>query len=122
MLLLVNGALAVATWCCARRRRAAALMAALALRVATDLGTWSYYTPGLLVATLVFDVVQRRRAVPLLTLVAFVLLPLPWMIDSADLRAGMRLAACVVVLVVALSGRAPSADRCCPSSDPAAVG
>jgi hypothetical protein len=116
------GALAVATWCCARGRRAAAVMAALAVRMATDLGTWAYYTPGLLVATLTFDLLARRRMVPLLTLATFVLLPLPWMVDSADLRAVLRLVACVTVVAVAVSGRVPSADRCCPSSDPAAVG
>ena len=116
------GALAVATWCCVRGRREAALMAALAVRMATDLGTWSYYTPGLLLATLAFDLLRRRRAVPMLTLATFVLLPLPWIVDSPDVRAAMRLAACVLVIGVAVSGRVPSADPSCPSSGPSADG
>lgn len=116
------GAMAVAVWCCWRGRAASALMAALAVRMVTDLGTWSYYTPGLLVATLAWDLLVRRRAVPVLTLAATVLLPLPWMIDSPDVRAVMRLGVCALVLGVALSGRAPSATRSCPSSDRPAVG
>ncbi len=97
-------------------------MAALAVRMATDLGTWSYYTPGLLLATLAFDLLRRRRAVPMLTLATFVLLPLPWIVDSPDVRAAMRLAACVLVIGVAVSGRVPSADPSCPSSGPSADG
>jgi Glycosyltransferase family 87 len=90
----VAGALAL------RHRPESVIAAAIALRVATDPATWSYYTPGLVIGVLVWDLLGRRRF-PWLTLVVLVGLAPTWLVPSDTARGLMRLAVTAAVVVFA---------------------
>jgi hypothetical protein len=98
----VAGALAL------RRRPESVIAAAIALRVATDPATWSYYTPGLVIGVLVWDLLGRRRF-PWVTLVVLVGLAPTWLVPSDTARGLMRLAVTAAVVVFAFV-RAPAAS------------
>jgi hypothetical protein len=132
---------AAVTWCVTTGRTRAALMVAVAIRLATDLGTWSYYTPGLIVGALVFDARRARPFPPVTLFVAAMIVP-DWLIGEPMIRAAMRLAACLVVIGAAVRSAAdppepvdgvpaspvriseptPSAGRSRPTSGPSATG
>ena len=67
------------------------IAAAIAVRLATDPATWSYYTPALVIGVLVWDVLERRRF-PGATLIAVVGLAPTWLVPSDTAPAVMRLA------------------------------
>jgi hypothetical protein len=79
------------------------LLAAVAVRLITDPGTWAYYTPGLVVGALVWDTFEAKRLMPWTTIVASLLLMPSWIDPSADLRAWLRLVAGVVAVVAVLA-------------------
>lgn len=64
----------VATVAVVRRRWPAALLGAIAVRMALDPRTLTYYLAGLLLATLIWDLVGSRLPVPLWTLFAYFLM------------------------------------------------
>jgi hypothetical protein len=126
-------ALAVAAWCVWRGTPHHALMAAVGVRLATDPATWSYYTPGLLIGTMLWDHGTRGRRIPILTLVCGAMLVPAWIVDDPDMRAVMRLVACVLAVGAAITTRpkpsapdvsepVPSADPTSPTSDRSAAG
>ncbi len=81
-----------------RCRPESVIAASIAVRLATDPATWSYYTPGLVIGVLVWDVLERRRF-PWATLIAVVGLAPTWLVPSDTARAIMRLALTVAVVV-----------------------
>lgn len=115
-------ALVVGLVCVHRRRVEHVLLGVIAARLATDPGTWSYYTPGLLAGALVWDVLTATASVPLLTLAAWLMLAPDWLVPEANLRAALRLAAAVGAVALSVSGPAPSAARWSPTSDRPAAG
>jgi hypothetical protein len=92
------GCLAVASVLALKRRPESIVAAAIALRLASDPATWSYYTPGLVVGVLVWDLLDRR-AFPWITLAAVVALAPTWLVPSDGARALLRLAAAALVIV-----------------------
>jgi hypothetical protein len=100
--------LAVATVLAYRCRPESIIAAAIAVRLATDPATWSYYTPGLVIGVLLWDVLDRRRY-PWATLIAVVGLAPTWLLPSDTARAVARLAVTVAVVVWSLLRPAASA-------------
>jgi hypothetical protein len=93
--------LAVAALLAWQRRPDLIVAAAVATRLAIDPATWSYYTPGLVVGVLVFDL-QARRRLPWAALAVAVMLAPTWLVPSDDARAVLRLAITVGVVAWAL--------------------
>lgn len=108
--LLGGAALAFVMW---RRHRTAGIVAVVvALRVATDPATWSYYTAGLVVGTALLDLARTARGptLPWLTVLTVVTVQVPASIHSGPfgsptVHSWLRLGCCTVVVVVALTGR-----------------
>jgi hypothetical protein len=90
-----------------RNRPESVIAAAIAVRIATDPATWSYYTPGLVAGVLIWDLLDRRRF-PWLTLAALVAMAPTWLVPSDTARAVLRLAVAVCVVVWAL--RRPASE------------
>ncbi|MCU1388759.1 MAG: hypothetical protein JWL72_2097 [Ilumatobacteraceae bacterium] len=96
-LVLALAAVAIAVW---RGHTAGALVVGVAVRLLLDGGTWPYYTVGLVLGAALWDVSRPGRQLPYLTLVTVALLPPAWLIQTHEIRAVMRLAACLVCLAV----------------------
>ncbi len=89
--------LAVGGLAIARGRWAAALLVAVGTRLTLDPATFPYYTPGLVLAALAFDLVGSRRTFPAWTLASFLCLAtVPQVVADPHLRglarAGIALA------------------------------
>jgi hypothetical protein len=84
-----------------RNRPESVIAAAVAVRIATDPATWSYYTPGLVIGVLIWDLFDRRRF-PWATLAAVLGLAPTWLVPSDAARAALRAAVAVAVVVWAL--------------------
>jgi hypothetical protein len=97
-LLLAFGAV---TWVVRHERADLALLVGVAVRVAFDAATWPYYTVGLVVGAIITDAAAVRRArLPWVTAaVSLLVVPRQWW-WSDDLRALLRLVACVAALAV----------------------
>ena len=92
-----------------RGRPESVIAAAIAVRIATDPATWSYYTPGLVLGVLVWDLLDRRRF-PWLTLVTVLALAPTWLVPSDTARAVLRLTLTIGVVGWAVFRRpAPAA-------------
>jgi hypothetical protein len=98
--------LGVAAVLALRCRPESVISAAIAVRLATDPATWSYYTPGLVIGILVWDLLGRRRF-PWATFVVVVGLAPTWLVPSDTARALMRLAVTAAVVVFSFA-RAPA--------------
>jgi len=101
--------LAVGAILVVRNRPESVIAAAVAVRIATDPATWSYYTPGLVIGVLIWDLLDRRRF-PWVTLAVVLGLAPTWLVPSDAIRAVLRAAVAVVVVVWALR-RPPSAEN-----------
>src|SRR4051812_37907451 len=88
----------VATALAIRHRPESIIAAAVAVRIATDPATWSYYTPGLVIGVLVWDLLDRRR-LPWATIAVVIGLAPTWLVPSDTARAVMRLAITTAVVV-----------------------
>lgn len=104
-MLLALALAAIATW---RGRWYAAPMVAVAARMVVDPATFSYYTSGLLVATLVWDLLGSARRAPWATAIAFVGLNLPdvTLADQPTTQAVLRLVTCLGLIALGLGGGA----------------
>ncbi|MEY2416506.1 MAG: hypothetical protein QOH53_1840 [Ilumatobacteraceae bacterium] len=91
-----------------RNRPESVIAAAVAVRIATDPGTWSYYTPGLVIGVLIWDLLDRRRF-PWATLAAVLGLAPTWLVPSEVVRATLRAAVAVAVVVLAMQ-RPPASE------------
>ena len=98
-------ALATASLAVVRRVPEGTILAAVAVRLGTDPGTWGYYTPGLLLGALIWDVLRSPQRVPVTSYAMAVLLLPEWIVPSDLLRASLRLVACVVAVALVLTGR-----------------
>ena len=87
-----------------RGRPESVIAAAIAVRIATDPATWSYYTPGLVIGVLVWDLLGRR-GFPWVTLIAVLALAPTWLVPSDTARAVLRLVLAVGVVGWAVSRR-----------------
>lgn len=104
----------------ALRRPAAVPLLGLAVRVAIDPGVHPYYNSGLLLATVVVDLVLLRWGLPWLTIAAFALVEVahyglvsPDLVGSAGphLAGLLRLLTCAVLCLAALFAPVRGADR-----------
>jgi len=104
----------------ALRRPAAVPLVGMATRIALDPGVHPYYTSGLLLTTVIVDLLLARRRLPWLTFAAFGLIEAAnYVLVSPDLvgsigphLAGyLRLATCIGLVVAALVVRPPVAVR-----------
>ncbi|MCU1398123.1 MAG: hypothetical protein JWN62_1232 [Acidimicrobiales bacterium] len=111
MLVLITAFLAMR-----RGRVAGVMLAAIAARVVTDPGTWSYYTAGFVLAALVWDMCESNRTFPIATVIASCSLVPGWVVPEADARAVIRLLACAgaVTLVFWPRDEPGSADQLDP--------
>ncbi len=99
------GALALATLVVWRGRYGGVLLAAVAVRMATDPATWSYYTVGFMLGALAWDLYETNSITPKATWCAAVLLLPPWLIPWDDVRAITRLVACLAAVVLVMAER-----------------
>jgi hypothetical protein len=97
---------------------AAVLATGVAVRMLLDPVTWPYYTPALVVGTLVWEICETHRRVPWMTVGVAVLLPTPAVLENADARLWLRLLAGVGVIAVmfVVARRAQSTIRVRASS------
>lgn len=102
----LGACLAVAFVLVMKHRPESVIAAAIAVRIATDPATWSYYTPGLVIGVLIWDLLDGK-GFPWLTLVAAVALAPTWLLPSDTLRGLLRLAVALAVVVWAFR-RPPS--------------
>lgn len=85
------------------RRWPGALLLGMAARVALDPATWSYYTAGLVLGALAWDILATRRTIPLWTVLVFIALAESTVVlDDPNQRAAARLVACAAALLVLL--------------------
>ncbi len=74
------------------------IAAAIAVRIASDPATWSYYTPGLVIGVLVWDFLDGRKF-PWATMLVVVALAPTWLVPSDTARGIMRLGITAAVVV-----------------------
>lgn len=102
-----------------RHRPESVIAAAIAVRVASDPATWNYYTPGLVIGVLIWDLLDRRR-LPWATAVVVVGLAPTWLVPSDTVRGVLRLAVALAVVVHAFrrprSTADPRLDRVVPAT------
>jgi hypothetical protein len=115
---LLVGALAVR-----RGRWAAVPLVGITTRLALDPQVFLYYTAGLVVAALAWDLLRSRRPLPLWTLFVFVLLNDSYvLIDDSSVQAAIRLVLSVVLIAVVLFGpRGDDVESTSTTSTPSRV-
>jgi len=92
-----------------RSRPAAGLLAGFGVRLALDAGTWNYYGTGFIIAAALFECWESRSRVPWTVLVATACLAPAWVVPQPEVRAVLRLAACLLPVALVLWPR--HADR-----------
>jgi hypothetical protein len=105
--------LAIASFLALRYRPESIIAAAIAARIVTDPATWSYYTPGLVIGVLIWDLLDGRRF-PWATLAVAVGLAPTWLVPSDTARSVLRLA--VALSIVAWAIVRPSTATYTPGS------
>ena len=105
------GALGLATFAIWRGRVGGVLLVAVAFRMMTDPGTWSYYTAGLMLGALAWDLYETTSVAPTAMLAAAVLLLPPWLIPWPDVRAATRLVTCLAAIVLVAADKPRLARR-----------
>jgi hypothetical protein len=118
----LGAGLAVATLAVLRRRPEAVLFLALATKVALDSQTVAYYSTAALFGALAYDLIGRRSALPVWTLLAYLALHSGMDVVAAPLlRADLRLAIAVAPILLLLGlprthmpGRLVAADGLVP--------
>jgi hypothetical protein len=104
---LIAGGLAV--W---RGRWAAVLLVGIAVRVGLDPQTFLYYSAGLVLAALVWDLLRSPYPLPIFTLATFLLLNNAYIVvDDPEVRAFLRLVITVAVVGFAVLGPATKRPR-----------
>jgi hypothetical protein len=89
--------LAVASLLVERGRSESVIAGAVAMRVATDPATWAYYTPGLVIGVLLWDLLDGHRF-PWAALAALLALAPTWLVPSETARSVLRLATSAAVI------------------------
>ena len=93
--------LAIASFLAFRHRPESIIAAAIAARIVTDPATWSYYTPGLVIGVLVWDLLDDRRF-PWATLAVAAGLAPTWLVPSDTARSVLRLVVALAVVAWAI--------------------
>ncbi|MEY9872000.1 hypothetical protein ABH931_001474 [Streptacidiphilus sp. MAP12-33] len=110
-------------WAVVRGRWEAVLLLGVGARIALDPGVYAYYTAGLLVGALCWELLGLRHPVPIWSLTAFAGLHLaPGLVGNQALLGDLRL--WTVLLLVAGAMLVPRdwcADRSLPGATPAAI-
>ena len=88
---------AVVVW---RGHPEAALLGGVAVRLALDPATWEYYTVGLVLGALMWDLERSRRRWPAATVAVTLLVPPDVWFELPELRSWLRLIGCVAALAV----------------------
>ncbi len=88
---------AVVVW---RGHPEAALLGGVAVRLALDPATWEYYTVGLVLGALVWDVGRSRLRWPAATVAATMLVPPDVWFELPELRSWLRLMGCGLALAM----------------------
>jgi hypothetical protein len=115
---------AAAVW---RGRWPAVILLGVGARIALDPADWGYYTAGVLLGALLWDVLGTRRPLPVWTVTSFVALTAVHAVtnDSAllgQIRLGLVIALTLVILLTPARGAArPSAAAPTPTPAPAPV-
>jgi hypothetical protein len=100
-----------------RNRWPAVLLLGAGARIALDPGSHGYYTPGILVGALLWDLLGSRKILPIWTLISFAALNLvPLLTASGPVRGDFRLYLIVAFTLAILAGPAswvwnPSQDQ-----------
>jgi hypothetical protein len=90
-----------------RGRWPAVLLLGAGARIALDPGVHSYYTPGILVGALLWDLLGHRRPLPVWTIISFCALNLvPLLTASEHIRGDFRLYLIVAFTLIVLAGPA----------------
>lgn len=97
------GAVGVAALAMKRQHPGGVIVAAVACRIVTDPGTWSYYSAGIVIGALAWDICESRSIVPTMTICVSLLMVPSWMVGSAELRSWMRLVACAGAVIAVIS-------------------
>lgn len=112
----LGAGLVVAALAVARGRWGAVLLVGIAVRVALDPQVFLYYSAGLVLAALAWDLLRSPRPVPVWALATFVSLDVAYVtIASPSARAVLRLVVTLVAVGVAILAPARSTDRPPPS-------
>lgn len=82
----------------------AAVMGGIAVRIMLDPGTWPYYSTGLVVGAVIWDLRRTRRMLPLWGLGTSLALVPTSILPFERLRAVLRLMCCVAAVACALRG------------------
>lgn len=88
----------------------AVMLAGVATRLITDPAAWQYYTPGMVLAALVWEAYESEDRIPWLSVGSALALVPRWLVHAPNVRAGMRFFWCLIVLGVVLRG-VPAARR-----------
>jgi hypothetical protein len=108
---------AAAIW---RHRWPAVILLGTGARIALDPGVHSYYTPGILVGALIWDLIGARRPLPVWTTISFCALNLvPLITASGPVRGAFRLYLVIAFTLVILLG--PDRWMWAPERDPEAA-
>ncbi len=90
------------SWVTLRGHVSCAVLLGISVRLLLDGGTWPYYTAGLIVGALLWDVLESEYRIPWATIAASALLPKPTWIEPAEVRSLMRLVACLGAIALVL--------------------
>lgn len=93
-------ALAVVATVVWRGHPEAALLGGVAVRLALDPATWEYYTVGLVLGALAWDLERSRRRWPAATVTATLLVPPDVWFELPELRSWLRLIGCALALAL----------------------
>lgn len=85
-----------------RDRVAGVLLGAVAMRLVLDPGTFDYYTVGLVVGALLWDLGVSTAAVPWATIAMTLLVPPMWVVDDPLIAAMSRLVGCAMAITLAV--------------------
>ena len=77
-----------------------ALLGGIAVRLALDPATWEYYTVGLVLGALVWDLERSRLRWPVATVAVSLLVPPDVWFELPELRSWLRLIGCLLALAV----------------------
>jgi hypothetical protein len=99
----LGAAIALGATAALRGRWAAVLLVGIAMRLALDPRAFLYYSVGLAMAALAWDLLRSRHPLPVYTLVTFLLLNNAYLlVDDPGIRAALRLAITVTVVATAI--------------------
>ena len=101
----------VSVYVARRHGPAAVMLAGVTARLIMDPAAWQYYTPGMVLAALVWEAYESEERMPWLTVGTALALAPRWAVHAPNVRAGMRFFWCLIVLCVVIRGVPPEWRR-----------